>query len=195
MSEITVIMPLRMTDSPEVAMRSLAAQTFQDFITIIAFDQGRGPSWAYNRAAESARSRFILVTNNDIEWRPDALERLYAALVAHPEASYAYGRYSLDAPTNLVGGGRFDGERLKRVNYIPGTSLIRRADWLPFRPEVHQHFNDWDLWLRMLKIWRVGVYVGDEPLFHTTSRPDGVQAGNLDAALADMRPRIREMFG
>jgi glycosyltransferase involved in cell wall biosynthesis/Tfp pilus assembly protein PilF len=55
---------------------------------------------AWNRAISLARGKYITNANCDDAHRPDALEKLAAALEAHPEADLAYGDYYTSSVAN-----------------------------------------------------------------------------------------------
>jgi len=156
-AEIAVVIPCRQgRDSPVVALESLARQTFTDFVTVVVWDRGRGASWARNRGVESTRSRLLLFSDNDVRWRPDAVERLRSALANAPERiGFAYGDYVLNGALRCPG--EFDADRLRRENYIPTMALVRREAFPGF-DETLDRLQDWDLWLTMLERGATGRY-------------------------------------
>ncbi len=69
-------------------MSTLMRQTCQDFEVHIVVDKDlRGISWARNRGAEAANGQYLLFSDNDILWDPDALEVMVQTLerVRHAE--------------------------------------------------------------------------------------------------------------
>ncbi len=179
---ITVVIPIRETDTAEVTLLSLASQTFQDFETIVVPDEGKGA----NRGFEDIKSEFVLFSDNDINWKTQALETLYNVLQATPRASYAYGRYKLGS--DVWSHQPWDPLALKRMNYISTMSLIRTADLrlLGDSPwdESIKRLQDWDLWLSLLDKGKRGVYVDD--LIFETPLKEGISHGGqnyLDSIL------------
>jgi glycosyltransferase involved in cell wall biosynthesis len=164
-------------------MDTLMAQTFQDFEVHVVVDRdGRGQSWARNRGLDVARGEYILFSDSDIEWCPDALERLLATLEAQPDdrhVGYAYGPYQfLDehGPVgDLVGAQPWDWADLQRNNYISTMCLVR-ASCRPTFDEHLRRLEDWDLWLRLGSMGICGAW---EPnlIFRTRIRT-GVSFNN-----------------
>jgi len=75
---------------------------------------------------------------------------MFEALQQHPEAAYAYSQFKFGWKT--IKSQAFDAERLKQVNYIDTTSLIRctalsSAPWDIFL----KRFQDWGLWLSLFR--------------------------------------------
>lgn len=172
---ITVIIPCRESENPYTTLRSLAKQTLQPAVIVVVYDEGRGANWARNRGFEVVQTPFILFSDDDINWEPDALASLYRTLRMHPQASYAYGWYLMDGlcHSNVV----FDADRLRANNYISTMSLIRTKDFPGF-DESLQRLQDWDLWLTMLERDKVGVYCGHK-IFSTRKRPGITHGGGI----------------
>lgn len=170
MSLVSIIIPIRQGGNPEITLTSLSRSDFQDFEIICSWDRavnGTGnANAARNAGFRLSSAPFVLFSDDDINWHPGALARLYRTLEENPGAAYAYGSYSM--------GGRvfcdrpFDGERLKRGNYISTMSLIRRSVFPGF-DESLRRLQDYDLWLTMLGRGHVGVYCGAE-IFTTAVR-------------------------
>ena len=76
-------------------------------------------------------------------------------LLEDSDLSYAYGNYVLNK--NRVDTGEFDEDRLKQCNFVSTNSLIRSKDFIGFNEDLERH-QDWDLWLRMLKEGKKGIY-------------------------------------
>jgi glycosyltransferase involved in cell wall biosynthesis len=181
--EITVIIPLRDTDTAEITLNSLAQQTFKDFKVIEVKDQGKGAPWARNQGFKQVKSEFVLFSDGDIEWKSRALETMLKTLKMS-KASYCYGRYKLN--DDIWSHEPWDANLLKQKNYISTMSLIRTAN-LPERPwdESIKRLQDWDLWLTLLEQGKRGVYCED--LIFETKMKDGISFGNsltyVDAVL------------
>jgi hypothetical protein len=181
---LSIVIPCRRGSYPRVTLESLARQAFRDFDVIVSFDQGRGANWARNQGFRLVRTAYVLFSDDDIDWRPDALARLKAGLDRHPEVSYSYGTYVIPG-IGVRANVPFDPARLKRVNYISTMSMIRTRDFPRFDESIRR-FQDWDLWLTMLAKGKIGVHCGGAEIFHTRLRP-GITYGNpLSAAQATM---------
>lgn len=177
-SLISVIIPVRKGGSPKVTIDSLNRQTFRNFETIIVNDDNnRGAPYCRNRGFEASKSPFVLFSDDDIAWKPNAFQRLYDTLNAHPEASFAFGSYHLinyDGTEHKIGRPfRWDPGELMRRNYISTMSLIRRGHFPGF-DEGLTRLQDWELWIRMLKLGYSGAFTEGGDLFSTE-----VQAGNI----------------
>jgi glycosyltransferase involved in cell wall biosynthesis len=138
--------------------------------TIVVEDKKKkGANWARNKGFESVDTEFVLFSDDDIRWREGAIEKLLETLEAHPEVSYSYGAYVMGG--NVYCDQEFDPDLLLLSNYISTMSLIRTKDFPGF-DESLDRFQDWDLWLTMLRDDKIGVFCG-EIIFDTDIR-DGI---------------------
>jgi glycosyltransferase involved in cell wall biosynthesis len=165
--EITIVIPHRRNEDALTTMISLASQTLKDFETIVVSDKGKGANWARNQGFKKVKTEFVLFSDNDIQWKSNALNKLLTVLKAHPKASYSYGRYKKG--NGVYCHRPWDANFLTTVeNYISTMSLVRTKD-LPNPPfdESIKRLQDYDLWLNMwLNYGRRGVYV-DDLIFET----------------------------
>lgn len=177
MSKITVVIPCREGENADTTIESLASQTFQDFSIIVSYDENKGAQYARNKGFKKVNTEFVLFSDNDIEWKPEALEILLKTLQNNPEKSYAYCGYEMEGliQCNV----EFDENILKQMNYISTMSLIRTSDFPGFDEEI-KRFQDWDLWLNMLSRSKTGVYCG-KILFST--KPSGITKGDPTEAV------------
>ena len=166
MNRLTVVIPVRKGGFPEITLRTLAQQSYQDFEIVVAWDEKGSANWARNQGFRLVRTPFVLFSDDDIEWEPEALRALMATLHNHPEASYAYGAYELD--NGIHCNQRFDEHRLRRGNFISTMALIRTDDFPGFDEQI-QRLQEWDLWLTMLEAGNTGAYCG-RVTFRTAKR-------------------------
>ena len=115
-----------------------------------------GAAAARNRGFAESHGEFIFFCDADVVLRKDCLERMTRALAENPGASYAYSDYRLGY--KKMPGVPFDGEKLKKLNYISTMSLVRRQDFPGF-DESLRRFQDWDLWLTLLEQGKAGIYI------------------------------------
>ena len=125
-------------------------------------NEGGNPNPTRNLGFEKSHGDLVIFCDADVVMRPDMLEKLYNILEAHPEASYAYSgfRFGWKAFSSFP----FDVGRIKKLNFVHTSALIRREDFSGFYPQL-KRFQDWDLWLTMLKNGHIGIFV-DEELFY-----------------------------
>lgn len=173
--ELTIIIPTRKTayefweDLNNPTMISLGQQTYKDYEIHLIPDQGKGANFARNEGFKNVKSEFVLFCDDDINWKPTALETMMRVLKKYPKASYVYGRYKLG---NAIWSHQpWDPLMLKRENYISTMSIIRTKD-LPNPPfdESIKRLQDYDLWLTMLDNGKRGIYCEDL-IFETEFKP------------------------
>jgi hypothetical protein len=184
MAQITIIIPYRTGESTRDTVDSLRAQTFQDFITCEIGDiEGFGANHTRNEGFRmSPKSEFTLFSDNDICWKPDALQNLIDTLKSNPDAAYSYGSYDLEGHPLVGKAIEFDPQALIRGNYISTMSLIRTKYFTGFDEAIEQ-LQDWDLWLSFLVRGLVGVYCGK--IIFTTKVRAGISFGEKSIPIVD----------
>ena len=115
-----------------------------------------GAPVARNRGFSMSKGEYVIFWDADTLAHPQMLQKMFAYLQKHPEASYAYSQFKFG--WKRIKSQHFDPGKLKQVNYIDVTSLIRRADFPKF-DESLKRFQDWDLWLTMLEQGKTGVFI------------------------------------
>jgi len=140
---------------------------YRDRVTVIT-QENQGGNAARNNGFAASTGDLVIFCDADVVMRPDMLERMERALAANPGASIAYAgfRFGWKSFRSFP----FDAERLRRMNYVHTTSLIRREHFPGFDPAIRR-FQDWDVWLTMLERGRTGTFV-DEELFRVIDRDD-----------------------
>lgn len=134
---------------------------YRDRINLISQEnQGRNP--ARMRGFSETSGNYLLFLDSDIEMAPDMLEQLYQALESNSNASFAYGQFKFG--TKFFHNYPYDPELLRKMNYIHTSALIRREHFPGFDPAIKK-FQDWDVWLTMLRNGHVGTFVEQE-IFH-----------------------------
>ena len=143
---------------PPIELRHLVNET-------ISFPESLGVQEARNYGFDRIRSHGlsnILFTDGDVEWRDLAVNVLRDALKdSSDDTAYAYCdciRGGVFSGTSRAG--KWSADRLRSNNYISTMSLCR-MEALPKPPFVvdEERFQDWSLWLRLLRRGYKGVYV------------------------------------
>jgi glycosyltransferase involved in cell wall biosynthesis len=174
---------------------NIFAQTYQDF-EIIIIDDGlskeareknenyivgknkiklleqnhAGAPAARNKGVRESKGEFLFFCDDDILLKKDAFEKMVKALNEHLEASYVYCDFYLGF--KIFKTFDFSVERLKKMPYISGVSLVRRKHFLGWDQSLIK-FQDWDLWLTMLEKGFVGFHL-NEVLFKAYPRKQGL---------------------
>jgi len=131
-----------------------------------------GAPRARNAGAKLARGSYLLFADADLIFDQTALKKMFAALKNNPQAAYAYCSFKFG--WKKFTGRTFNAAALRQNNYIHTSALIRR-ECFPGFDEQLKRFQDWDLWLTMLKGGHVGVFV-PEILFQACVTRRGISA-------------------
>lgn len=185
---ISVVIPCRAGDVPVATLTSLDRQTHLPNVVIVVPDHGRGAAWARNRGFEATDSEYVLFSDADIDWMPDALENLLACLQAHPDAAYSFGAYHMAGRDYCQR--PYDAELLKKINLASTMSLFRR-EWFPGFDENLVRFQDWDLNLTLAEQGHHGVNCGRR--IFTTEKRNGITFGSITSQEAE--DTIRKKHG
>lgn len=206
-------MPSRPRESVERTLNSLTRQTLQDFEVILVVDwQLRGAPWARNRGAQLARGEYVLFSDNDLEWAPDALECMLKTLERGRElgidehgfrVGYAYPAYletrvpgrwrKLKSRTRgPIGDIAWDWQRLQRGNFVHTSSLIAREHVIDFDPEL-ERLQDWDVWLRLALKGGVKGIATHRVLFETPYRAGITHGSRL--SYAEAKEKVQRKHG
>ncbi|HYE59568.1 MAG TPA: glycosyltransferase family A protein [Candidatus Kapabacteria bacterium] len=132
--------------------------------------ENKGAPAARNAGFRASKGEYVIFWDADVLGEPEMLQKMVDALTKNREASYVYSNFYFGKkkmPAQV-----FDAEVLKQRNYIHSTSLIRRADVVPW-DETLKRFQDWDLWLTMLEQEKRGVWI-PEYLFRVLPRKGGM---------------------
>jgi len=200
---ISIIVPCRVDDSPELTLGSLAKQTFQDYsVHVVTDHRKQGAPWARNFGLEQEdiKTPYVLFSDADIQWEKDALEKMVRELQENRrDVGFAYGGYYLQEPTMFkdkfrtfsgpIGNQPWDFETLLNHNYISTMSLIRREALCELGPkpwdESLKRLQDWDLWLNLAQRGWKGVWVGG--VTFTTPIRKGLSFADTDGTEHNMQ--------
>ena len=193
MPEISVIIPTyQHGDTLAACLDSVFGQTFKDIEVIVVNDgstddtdevvkkyldkiiykiiPNSGAPMARNIGFRLSKGRFVIFCDADLVLKPKMLQELYNALKGDPKAAYAYGgfRFGLGRFKGLI----WDEARLRKLNYIHTSALIRREAFVGFDGSIKK-FQDWDMWLSMLENGKRGIGV-NRILFSAKPRNNGM---------------------
>lgn len=135
-------------------------RAYADRVRVVT-QENRGANPARNAGLAVATGTFVIFVDADVVMRPSMLTKLAAALAAHPDASYAYAGFRFG--WKHFRGVPWNAAKLRRMNFVHTSALVRRADFPGFDNAVRR-FQDWDVWLTMLAQGKHGVLV-PETLF------------------------------
>ncbi len=158
----------------------------------LELSQNEGTTGSINRAVQATNSRYILLLNNDIELRPDYIERLVCALDSDPKLGFVTGKLLRSTQrTHLDGAGDAmlmagAGYRLGHLDADQGqfdtpmhilsgcgaAVLYRReafAEAGSLDPDFFAYLDDLDLALRTYLLGYSGWYLPDAVAYHVGS--------------------------
>ncbi|HTM68915.1 MAG TPA: glycosyltransferase family A protein [Candidatus Binatia bacterium] len=175
-----------------LCLASIFGQEFKDFEVIVVNDgstdgtddaikpflgrvtyikqENRGGNAARNRGWNESKGDYVLFCDADVIMRPDMLAKMLEALGQNPKAAYAYSSFKFGWKKFRLW--PFDAARLREMNYIHTTSLIRREHFPGFDESI-KRLQDWDLWLTMMEQGHSGVWV-PEYLFQCLPHKGGI---------------------
>ncbi|MFW5885303.1 MAG: glycosyltransferase family 2 protein [Patescibacteria group bacterium] len=124
-----------------------------------------------NFGLKKISSKYVLFLDADDYLREDCIEKMEKemekdeklALVYSDRINFEQRGFKKENFTNLLSR-NFDFEKLKRVNYISLTSLIRMDSFKGFDEHI-ERFQDWEAWINMLKDGIKAKRI-PEPLFY-----------------------------
>lgn len=170
-----------------LCLASISKQTYKNF-EIIVIDDGsdedlndilltypniiffrqthQGAPAARNKGFSLSRGKYIIFLDDDIIMHPDMLLDMKNVLDNNLSVSYVYSSYRLGC--KVISCVTWDENKLKKMNYIHTSSLLRREDFPGF-DESLKKFQDWDLWLTMLAKGKKGL--GLKKIYYKIIKP------------------------
>lgn len=125
-----------------------------------------------NDGFDKSTQPYVFFCDNDIILPKNYLHNLYDALIKNPDKGYAYSGYYGIVMTSSHPVGKnykidtipFNGENLKRGNYISTMSLFRREIFPKF-DESLKRFQDWSVFLTLLEKNIEGIAVQNNEFY------------------------------
>ncbi len=153
-------------DRPEEEIKGMVLSfPFQ----LLRFEKNKGAPAARNEGARHTTGEYLLFLDADTTLIPEALAQMRRTLDTHPEVDFVYP--TIYFGWKLFPGRPFDARALQERNYIHTSALLRRRVFPGF-DEALWKFQDWDLWLTILKNGGKGYWL-PEPLFRVKARATG----------------------
>ena len=113
---------------------------------------------ARNLGFRHSKGEYIMFCDADVIMQPSMLEKMMKVLQEHPEAAYAYSGFLLGR--KAMPSFSFSTQRLRNMPYIHMSSLLRRAAF-PGLDETLKKFQDWDMYLTLLKNGHTGIWISE----------------------------------
>ena len=169
----TILVDDASTDGTQELLRSSCSQW-----PIIQLPKNKGQSHARNIGLRAVHGQYVIFIDGDLEMKPRMLEVLEKRLDDSPDISIAYGHYDrCGSRTDNVKAIPWNPKELLMRNYISMISMVRRKDLpIPAFDEKLHRYEDWDLWLRMMKNGKKGAMV-DYVLFTAFYKPEDLSGG------------------
>ena len=149
---VTVSLPERHEYRAE-CIRAVHEQTLRPVLHAVGIDYERaGVAMMLNRMLPSlvaAECDWVAQIADDDLMYPQHLERLASKT---NEADIIYSYCDVTGRSDFAVNEPFDADKLRHVNYIPATTMIRTSLCveLGWQREARNAYEDWDFWLRAL---------------------------------------------
>ncbi len=177
---ISIIIPTY-NHAPELrlCLASIKNQSYQDF-EIVVVDDGSidnpesvarqysnlqfvrqpnlGAPVARNKGFELARGEFVIFVDADVVLDRFCLEKMHKKLIENSGCSFVYSAFKIGSKKMKYI--EYNKKELSKYNFIHTTSLIRREDFSRFDINL-KRFQDWDLWLTMMKDGKIGIGINE----------------------------------
>lgn len=153
---------------------SAVVQEFQKEQQNLLFQQQKnaGAPVARNNGFLSSKGDYVIFWDADIIAEPQMLEKMMVVMQKNSDVTYVYSSFYFGF--KKMPALEFNADKLKENNFIPMTSLLRRADFPGFDVNLKK-FQDWDVWLTLLEQGKRGVRV-PEFLFRVIPHSAGMSA-------------------
>lgn len=154
------------SDNPESVFTNFVKNNKINGNLIFLSQKNKGAPAARNRGFQESTGDYLFFCDADAVLASHALETMKDNLLFNPSASYVYSSFKWGK--KLFKLHAFDEEKLKKEPYIHTMSLIKREDFPKEAwDENIKKFQDWDLWLTMLKNGKKGLFI-DQVLFYVS---------------------------
>lgn len=160
----------------------------------VLHQENQGLGFARNNGIKQLTGDLVLILDSDDLIAPDTLEKMEAALEAHPDASWVYTQIeSFGAWQDIALVPRWNPYIQLDSNYCVAMSLVRRSIYSElglFYPKM-RGYEDWSFWLSCIEAGLKGVAV-DEPLFKYRRKPTGSMLTSSDRIRHELRTELMQ---
>ncbi|MBT3817490.1 MAG: glycosyltransferase family 2 protein [Candidatus Magasanikbacteria bacterium] len=125
--------------------------------------ENAGAPAARNKGFLLSQGEYILFLDADVVCTPDMIEIMVES-IEKEQADFVYGNFYFPNGKLCIAK-PFSIEKLKQINYIHSSSMIKRESVIVW-DESLKRFQDWDYWLTQAEEGKVGYWI-DDILFKT----------------------------
>ena len=207
--EISIVIPsYNCSEYLPMLFESITDQTYQDFEVIIVDDGStdnsrkvlsqycdqykiyffshEGEQKARQKGFEMSNGKYVIFMDADCILAGNYLEELHNAIITDVKIGFAYcdrvmALIQKDKMVQYVRKAScdFDSVRLRRGNYIPFPTLVRREAVVKFDENI-KRLQDWDFFLGVVEKGYTGIRV-PKALFFMFIRPEGISGRGSEA--------------
>ncbi|MDZ7798397.1 MAG: glycosyltransferase [Patescibacteria group bacterium] len=159
-------------DGPDKKLNQVLRQ-YKNLLVLKRKHKGELPDQAAavrNLGASKARGKYLFFCDSDIILKPNCLLEMFKVLELNPFVSFCYSGFIFGS--KKFHPLKFSKNRLKKYNYISTMSLMKKKDFPGFDEKLAR-FQDWDLWLTMIKEGKKGLAL-NKILFKGPMRKQGI---------------------
>lgn len=158
----------------EESLKELSKVEKMDKRVKVFHKENAGPSIArdYGIEKSSSDTKYIFFLDCDDLIEKTMLECLYWTLETHPEASFAYTSMVNFGDREFIWEQWLTVEREMVENVICISTMVKKSDILEvgcFGLKEKGMYEDWNLWLKLLKAGKIPVRVSDKLFWYRTS--------------------------
>ena len=150
-------------------------KTFPDVTVMVTPKPQSGAPVARNMSASRATGDYLVFLDPDTRLLPGALREWADAFDENPDCGFVYSGFRIKGLQGQYPSEPFSPYLLEINNYINGMNPMRK-EVFPGWDENCKSFQDWEMWLRIVKSGVKGHYLGMDVCYFETDPP---RAGGL----------------
>ena len=170
-----------------------ALKVLEQFPEVKVLEQPHcGAAAARNRGYMKTTGDILFFFDSDCVLLPGMLRLCVDTLNDNPDCAFVYGAYRFNVDSlNTYPSRDFDPYLLRTMNYISTMSPMWKDTFCGFN-ETLPYFQDWDMFLRMVKRGHKGKWIKDVLFITEEQTPDSI-SGNQKVPFIDKWNHIREL--